>query len=233
VTNKTILNVDDHAPARYLRTRILERAGFSVEEADTAAGAIELASASSLVLLDIKLPDGDGFSVCESVKKTTPKLPVVMVTSVYRTAEARRDGFSAGADAFLLEPIAPHQLIRVVEELVGKAPSGAAESIEVAWIVTDAVGEIQDISMAAARLLNLSQRGARGRSLPAFVVENRPRLMNDLLRAAEGLLIDRTTLLQPRDRRPFRVKIDLAVVPHAPGDRVSLQWTLVPEPKEA
>lgn len=226
---KAILNVDDHAPARFLRTRILQRAGFTVDEIDTAAGAIQLASTSSLLLLDIKLPDGDGFSVCESVKKKYPTLPVVMVTSVYRTAEARRDGLAAGADAFLLEPVSPHQLVRVVEELVGKPPSGSTEAVEVAWVVTDAVGEIEDISMAAARLLNLSQRGARGRSMPTFIVENRPRLMNDLLRAADGLPIDRTTMLQPRDRRPFRVKIDLEVVPRTPGDRIALQWTLMPE----
>ena len=92
--DKTVLNVDDHAPARFLRTRILQRAGFGVDEAETAADAIERAGKASLVLLDVRLPDGDGFAVCEEVKRKSPATPVVMVTSVYRTAQARRDAFA-------------------------------------------------------------------------------------------------------------------------------------------
>ena len=41
---RIILNVDDHAPARFLRTRILERAGYGVDEGDSAAEAYELVS---------------------------------------------------------------------------------------------------------------------------------------------------------------------------------------------
>jgi CheY-like chemotaxis protein len=97
-----ILNVDDNGPSRYLRSRILERADFDVREADSAADA--LASALSvrpdLVLLDVALPDGDGFTVCERLKQTYPDIPVVMITSVYHQAQARREGFQAGADAY-------------------------------------------------------------------------------------------------------------------------------------
>ena len=117
---KTILNVDDHAPARFVRTRILQKAGYGVDEADNAAVAIELASQAALVLLDVRLPDADGFTVCEQMKKVAPALPVVMVTSVYRTAQARRDAFAVGADAFLLEPMAPEQLVRTVEGLLNR-----------------------------------------------------------------------------------------------------------------
>jgi PAS domain-containing protein len=53
-----------------------------------------------------------------------------------------------------------------------------------AWVLTDAIGDIQDVSPEAARLLNLSQRGARRRNLATFFVENRPKLMAELLRAA-------------------------------------------------
>lgn len=225
---KTVLNVDDHAPARFLRTRILQRAGYGVDEEDSAAGAISRAPGSSLLLLDVGLPDGDGFSVCERVKASTPSLPIVMVTSVYRTAQARRDGFAAGADAFLLEPVAAGQLVSVVESLLlrGVTPARAVEDV---WIVTDAIGDIADLSEPAAALLNLSRRGARGRSLPAFFTDNRPKLLNEVLRASEGVIIDRVSTLQPRDRRSVRVHIDVAALPHGPGDRVQLRWVLSPE----
>ena len=117
-TRPSASNVDDHSPARFLRTRILQRAGFVGGEGDSAAIAIERAPESSLLLLDVKLPDGDGFTVCEELKRNSPTLPIVMVTSVYRTTQARRDAFAVGADVFLLEPIAPSKLVRTIETLL-------------------------------------------------------------------------------------------------------------------
>jgi DNA-binding response OmpR family regulator len=226
---KTVLNVDDHAPARFLRTRILQRAGFGVDEVDTAASAIAMAPGASLMLLDVKLPDGDGFTVCEQVKKMSPALPIVMVTSVYRTAQARRDAFAVGADAFLLEPLPPEQLVRTVEGLLSRKAATPRPSVGDAWAITNPVGDIQDISADAARLLNLSQRGARGRNLATFFIENRPRLMAELLRASDGLIIERTCTLQPRDRKPMRVHLDVSAVPASLGERVSLRWLISPE----
>ena len=225
---KTVLNVDDHAPARFVRTRILQRAGFGVDEVDNAAGAIAQASGASLMLLDVKLPDGDGFTVCEQVKKTSPALPIVMVTSVYRTAQARRDAFAAGADAFLLEPVTPEQLVRTVEGLLNRKDE-PRPSFGDAWVITDPLGDIQDISVDAARVLNLSQRGARGRNLATFFIENRPKLMAELLRAADGLIIERTGTLQPRDRKPMYVHLDVSAIPSASGERVRLRWLISPE----
>jgi DNA-binding response OmpR family regulator len=226
---RTVLNVDDHAPARFVRTRILQRAGYGVDEVDSAAGAIALASTASLMLLDVKLPDGDGFSVCEKVKKATPTLPIVMVTSVFRTAQARRDAFAVGADAFLLEPVAPEQLVRTVEGLLNRKQEEPGPSFGDAWVVTDAIGEIHDLSEDAARVLNLSRRGARGRNLATFFIDNRSKLMAELLRAADGLLIDRIGTLQPRDRKPVRVHLDVSAIPGAPGERINLKWIISPE----
>lgn len=226
-----VLNVDDNAPARFLRTRILQRAGFAVDEADTAERACSAAGGSSLVLLDVKLPDRDGFSVCEEIKARYPALPVVMVTSVYRTAEARRDAFAAGASAFLLDPVEPERLIRTIQTaMAGQPPVRDELPAGRSWVITNAIGEIEDISPEAARLLNLTRRGATGRNLTAFVVDNRPRLMGDLLRAAEGVIIDTTTTLHPRDRKPRRVQIDVALLPSNGPSRARLRWLIELEP---
>ena len=119
-----VLNVEDNPSARFLRTRILERAGYTVNEADTAARAAERAAFAALLLLDVNLPDGDGFTVCEHVKVLRPELPIIMVTSVFRTAQARRDAFAAGADAYLLEPIEPARLIDIVEGFLERTDQG-------------------------------------------------------------------------------------------------------------
>lgn len=226
IAAKTVLNVEDHAPARFLRTRILQRAGFGVDEVDNAAEALERASTASLMLLDIRLPDGDGFSVCERVKAAYPNLPVVMVTSVYRTAQARRDAFAVGADAFLLEPVEPERLIRMVDGFVSGRLKTGVERPEASWIMTDGVGQILDLSDNAAKILNMSRRGAMGRSLLTFFVEDRPRLMSELLRASEGVIINREGTLQPRDRRPLRVHLDVSAVSSAPGIGVQLRWDM-------
>jgi DNA-binding response OmpR family regulator len=42
----------------------------------------------TLILLDVALPDGDGFTVCERVKAVSREIPVVMITTVYQTAQA-------------------------------------------------------------------------------------------------------------------------------------------------
>jgi hypothetical protein len=94
------------------------------------------------------------------------------------------------------------------------------------WVITDAAGFILDLGPSAASLLNLSARGARGRSLPAFFTENRPRLLQDLLRAADGVAIERVTMLQPRDRRARRIRVDLSAQPTRPGDRVQVRWVM-------
>jgi CheY-like chemotaxis protein len=223
---KTVLNVEDHAPARFLRTRILQRAGFGVDEVDNATQALERAATASLMLLDIRLPDGDGFSVCERVKAAHPNLPVVMVTSVYRTTQARRDAFAVGADAFLLEPIEPERLVRMVDGFVSGRLKTGVERTEAVWIVTDTAGQILDLAETAAKLLNMSRRGAIGRSLPTFFIEDRPKLLSELLRASEGVLINREGTLQPRDRRPLRVQLDVSALTVAPGIGMQLKWDL-------
>jgi len=225
-TPATILNVEDNPSARFLRTRILERAGYTVSEADTAARALAQMRTASLLLLDVNLPDGDGISVCERVKVLRPELPVVMVTSVFRTAQARRDAFAAGADAYLLEPIDSERLLETVEGFLSGRVKVASLEDTPGWIVTDAKGQIADLSPAAAKLLNLSARGAIGRSLLPFFVENRPALIAEVQRAADGVIIDRRTTLQPRDRKPLVVHIDVSTMPNAGEGRSQLRWII-------
>jgi CheY-like chemotaxis protein len=70
LANARILNVDDHDAGRYARTRFLTRAGFAVEEAGTGNQALQAVRdrPPDLVLLDINLPDLDGFEVCRRIK---------------------------------------------------------------------------------------------------------------------------------------------------------------------
>jgi CheY-like chemotaxis protein len=230
----SVLVVEDHAPARYVRKRILERAGFHVVEAATADEALQHTGVA-LVLLDVSLPDADGFWVCDRLKAASPALPVVMITSVYRSAEARREALSLCADAYLLEPVAPENLVRVITTLLGRGGHAAPPSTEPddLWIITDAAGYIQEMSPRAPALLNISARGAFGRNLLTYFTEDRSRLVQALQSAVGGTIIQQSTMLRPRDRRPVRVCIDAAALPGAAGERTLLQWVITAESGDA
>ncbi|GAA2492681.1 fused response regulator/phosphatase [Winogradskya humida] len=111
----TVLVVDDSATKRYLLVSWLSRAGFTVVEAETGGSALEMLREITvdLVVLDVKLPDMSGFEVCEQIK-TDPEygvLPVIHVSAHAVDVVDRTQGLNRGADAYLVEPIEPDELI--------------------------------------------------------------------------------------------------------------------------
>jgi CheY-like chemotaxis protein len=222
-----ILNVEDDTPSRFLKSRILERAGFQVIEAVTAADAVRSSTREDLrlVLLDLRLPDGDGFQVCEHIKAARPALPVVMITSTYGTAQGRQDGLACGADAYLIEPVPAERLVQVVRRFL--EPTGTDAESE-AWIVTDDRGVMLEISGPGHRLLNLSARGALGRAIPPFFDGDRHQVFMDMTRALDGQVVHRDAVLRPRDRRPFKVTFEVRREPASGSAVARLRWTLEP-----
>ena len=222
-----ILNVDDQGASRFLRSRILERAGFTVREAvsgEEALAACQSESPPELILLDVAMPDMDGFSVCETVKARHPTIPIVMLTTVYQSSQHRRDGFQVGADAYLLDPIEPERLVHVIKQFL--APDREAARAIPPTIITDEAGSIVSANAVAARLLNLSTRGLRDRSLLAFFDGGRDRL--DALRrqAKAGAIAHAVTSLRPRDRKPFNARVEVSAADFERGG--SLEWTIEP-----
>lgn len=222
-----ILNVEDDSPARFLKSRILEKAGFHVVEAVNAADAVRTAADDrlKLVLLDLHLPDGDGFEVCERIKASRPSLPVVMITSTYATSQGRSDGLASGADAYLIEPVGAERLIHVIRQFV--EPRGTPQVDVDAWIVTDESSVMVEISGPGHRLLNLSARGALGRALLPFFDGDRHQLAIDLGRARAGEIVKRDALLRPRDRRPFPVRLEIRREDAEGSDR-RVRWMIEP-----
>ena len=89
--------------------------GCSIITADSGAKGIEKAEMEQpdTILLDIKMPEMDGFEVCErlqSVQKTK-HIPVVMLTAIKTDAKSRVKGLALGADAFLSKPIDENELV--------------------------------------------------------------------------------------------------------------------------
>jgi CheY-like chemotaxis protein len=117
-----VLHVDDVEYHRYSVSRMLVHAGFDVTGAATGGEALARATANppDVVLLDINLPDMDGFDVCRKLKelKETARVMVVHLTATCRTPEARSRSRIVGAEDFFTEPFASAQLISRLRSLV-------------------------------------------------------------------------------------------------------------------
>ncbi|HKP67406.1 MAG TPA: response regulator [Casimicrobiaceae bacterium] len=142
----TVLNVDDNEPALYAKTRILRRAGFNVLEASTGTTALEIVAKKppELVLLDVQLPDISGLDVCRRIKSdpVTRRIPVLHISATHVTEADQQIGMESGAEIYLVEPLAPEELITVVRTLLRlrRTEAGLAASEERLRLATESAG---------------------------------------------------------------------------------------------
>lgn len=120
-----ILYVEDEEDYQLLVKRILSRAGLEVVVADTGAEGMKALGRErpSLLILDINLPDTDGYTICQSLRRDPAwqDLPILMLT-VRRRPEEWLRGFSSGANDYVSKPLNPPELVeRVVRCLEAKA----------------------------------------------------------------------------------------------------------------
>src|SRR6185437_13198234 len=111
-----LLLVDDDEAKRYVLATWLRRAGHTVTEATTGQDALSKVSAAELVLLDVNLPDMSGFEVCRLIKSDprTAAIPVIQVSATAVEVADRAHGLTQGADAYLVEPTEPAELLATV-----------------------------------------------------------------------------------------------------------------------
>lgn len=112
---KRILVVDDNeANATSFKT-ILQAEGYSVDVAKTGREAIEKSKTEfyNLALLDIRLPDMEGTELLTQMHETMPKMMKIMVTG-YPSMENAVEALNLGADAYVMKPVKPEELLTVV-----------------------------------------------------------------------------------------------------------------------
>lgn len=123
---KTILVVDDDLDLLEALSCSFEQAGFTTITAVDGNEALEKARSHSpdLILLDLVLPELDGFTVCEILRRerATAGIPIVMLTGL--TSQLNRfAGLDCGAVDYVTKPVGPDELISRIRHLLGGSPA--------------------------------------------------------------------------------------------------------------
>ena len=159
---KKILVVEDNTKLLELLGLNLKAAGFAVATATNGIEALKKAHSMSpdLVLLDLVLPELDGFAVCETLRKgpATASIPIIVLTGL--TGDAAQSACSeAGACDFVAKPVNPKHLVARIKDLL-RQPRGLS---------SEQRGEKGKLPETPAR--TPARKAERG---PALMVERRP-----------------------------------------------------------
>jgi PAS domain S-box-containing protein len=179
-----LLVIDDNPASRYATVRQLGSAGFRTREAATGTEGLAKADASvSAVILDIHLPDIDGFELCAMLRSrpATARVPVLHLTAAYVTDEDKVRGLDSGADAYLTRPVEPAVIIatvqalvrtRVAEEAMRRSESmfrAVYDQSQTGIALLDDRGRVVDANRAMLRLLERPADEVLGQALSQFV----------------------------------------------------------------
>jgi DNA-binding response OmpR family regulator len=118
---KTVLIIEDEAEIQNFISRVLELEGYRVFRAGDGKTGMDLLQENSidLVLLDLRLPVRDGWSVLREMKRR-PRLsdiPVIVLTAIAETIQ-RKKTLRMGATRYLIKPLSAHSLTRTVSAVI-------------------------------------------------------------------------------------------------------------------
>lgn len=120
--NIKILNVDDNDANRYILTRILSKAGYTIIETINGKNTLSLAEIEqpNLIILDVNLPDISGYEVCQLLKSNprTDSISILAISSHYTKDQDWIYGLECGADNYLIKPIDNHVLLATVKSML-------------------------------------------------------------------------------------------------------------------
>ncbi|MDO8641321.1 MAG: response regulator transcription factor [Nitrosarchaeum sp.] len=122
--NNKILIVEDEQRLAQILKKNLEESGFKVEVAYDGYIGKQLIEQNSynIIILDINLPQLNGFELCREIRKTNSNIPIIMLTAM-GTTNNKITGFDAGADDYILKPVDYRELLARVNVFLRRSTS--------------------------------------------------------------------------------------------------------------
>ena len=144
----TILIVDDEQRMRKLVRDYMIREGYKVLEAADGRQALDIfnneGNSISLIILDVMMPEMDGWQVCAQIRKTS-RVPIIMLTAKSDERDELR-GFELGVDEYVTKPFSPRTLSARVNAILRRTLGTAADkTLEAGGIVMDKSAHIVTI----------------------------------------------------------------------------------------
>ena len=200
-----LLLIDDDRDLARLLKAYLGRHGYELDWADRPSeGLRQMANPPDLVLLDVMLPEQDGFAVCRALREAHAATPIIMLTARGDHAD-RVQGLRTGADDYVPKPFDPLELLARIEAVLRRAPARA--------------------SQAGALDVDRKSLVIGGRELPLTLSEFK---LLEAMTQAPGKLFRRDELLDLLDEAGASDASDRAIDVHISRLRMKLE----PDPKQ-
>lgn len=155
---RRILLIDDEADIRRAYGDLLEAEGYAVARASNVRDGFAAArkTVPDLVLSDVSMPGGDGFSLLAKLRadKATARVPVVLMSGVRKGTADQAEGLDQGADDYLSKPVSPVLIRAKVAAVLRRygAPEELGETLKAHGLVLDVVARTVTVSGKRVRL---------------------------------------------------------------------------------
>ncbi len=162
---KLLIVEDELKTATYLRKGLTEQ-GFVVDVSEQGEEGLFTASTTGfdLIILDVMLPERDGWSVLTELRRTGNKTPVLFLTA-RDSVQDRVKGLELGADDYLIKPFAFSELLARIRNILRRSPSRHSDAVQVADLEIDFIrhkasraGQRLDLTPKEFALLSLLAR---------------------------------------------------------------------------
>ena len=180
---KRVLVVEDDPAILTGLTDLLEDEGFGVVSATDGASAVLLHGREKpdLVLLDVMIPEKNGYDVCREIRRVDPVTPVIMLTAKGEEVD-KVVGLELGADDYVVKPFGANELLARIRAVLRRGRPRRAGRDE------------QPILFGEVSVDPRTMRGARGER--SFAISRRELSLLQLFASRPGEVLDRDTLLE-------------------------------------
>lgn len=133
-----ILVVDDDKNTRYLMETVLKSENYNVFTAKNGKAALDIMDSEhvDLIIVDIMMPEMDGYEFTEEIRSVNAEMPILMV-SAKQLADDRKKGFMVGIDDYMTKPVDNEELLLRIKALLRRSKIASEKKIVIGDVVID------------------------------------------------------------------------------------------------